>query len=163
MERSQRREEESRGAQGRSVRRDREKAVGLSCQVPCLPCPLPHPSSHLWSKLHQAVTRHHNTDFHREFLSSEYSRWIFLGRLCSRSWNTSVRFIYLWGSVQFGSVTQSWLFVTLWTAARQASMYITNSWSLPKLMSIELVMPSNHLILCPLWGYPTEKHALFSL
>ena len=36
----------------------------------------------------------------------------------------------------------------LWTAARQASLSITNSWSLPKLMSIELVMPSKHLILC---------------
>ena len=35
-----------------------------------------------------------------------------------------------------------------WTAARQASLSITNSWSLPKLMSTELVMPSNHLILC---------------
>ena len=34
-----------------------------------------------------------------------------------------------------------------WTAARQASLSITNSWSLHKLMSIELVMPSNHLIL----------------
>ena len=39
------------------------------------------------------------------------------------------------------------LFATPWTAARQASLYITNSWSLPKPMSIELVMPSNHLIL----------------
>ena len=40
------------------------------------------------------------------------------------------------------------LFATPWTAARQASLSITNSWSLLKLMSIELVMPSNHLILC---------------
>ena len=40
------------------------------------------------------------------------------------------------------------LFVTSWTAARQASLSITNSWSLLKLMSIESVMPSNHLILC---------------
>ena len=40
------------------------------------------------------------------------------------------------------------LFATPWTAARQASLSITNSQSLPKLMSIELVMPSNHLILC---------------
>ena len=40
------------------------------------------------------------------------------------------------------------LFVTLWTMARQASLSITNSWSSPKPMSIELVMPSNHLILC---------------
>ena len=40
------------------------------------------------------------------------------------------------------------LFATLWTAARQASLSITNSRSLPKLMSIKLVMPSNYLILC---------------
>ena len=40
------------------------------------------------------------------------------------------------------------LFVTPWTAAHQASLSITNSLSLLKLMSIESVMPSNHLILC---------------
>ena len=40
------------------------------------------------------------------------------------------------------------LFATPWTAARQASVSITNSLSLLKLMSIESVMPSNHLILC---------------
>ena len=40
------------------------------------------------------------------------------------------------------------LFATPWTAACQASLFITNSWSLPKLMSIELVIPSSHLILC---------------
>ena len=39
-------------------------------------------------------------------------------------------------------------FVTPWTAALQASVSINNSWSLLKLMSIELLMPSNHLILC---------------
>ena len=39
-------------------------------------------------------------------------------------------------------------FVTLWTAPHQASLSITNSWSLLKLMSIESVMPSSHLILC---------------
>ena len=39
-------------------------------------------------------------------------------------------------------------FVTLWTAARQASLSITNSRSLLKLMSIKSVMSSNHLILC---------------
>ena len=49
-------------------------------------------------------------------------------------------------SVQLLSHVQ--LFATPWTAARQASLSITNSQSLPKLMSIELVMPSNHLILC---------------
>ena len=40
------------------------------------------------------------------------------------------------------------LFATPWTAVRQASLSITNSQSLPKLISIESVMPSNHLILC---------------
>ena len=49
-------------------------------------------------------------------------------------------------SVQVLSRVQ--LFVTPWTAAHQASLSITNSWSLLKLMSIESVMPSNHLILC---------------
>ena len=39
-------------------------------------------------------------------------------------------------------------FATPWTAACQATLSITNSWSLPKLMSIESVMPSNHVILC---------------
>ena len=46
------------------------------------------------------------------------------------------------------SLSHVWLFVTPWTAAHQASLSITNSWSLLKLMSIESVMPSNHLILC---------------
>ena len=49
-------------------------------------------------------------------------------------------------SVQLLSHVQ--LFVTPWTAACQASLSITNSWSLLKLMSIESVMPSNHLIFC---------------
>ena len=40
------------------------------------------------------------------------------------------------------------LLVTPWTAAHQASLSITNSWSLPKLMPIKSVMPSHHLILC---------------
>ena len=40
------------------------------------------------------------------------------------------------------------LFATPWTAARQASLSITNSWSLLKLMSIESVVPSSHLIFC---------------
>ena len=52
----------------------------------------------------------------------------------------------LFSSVQ--SLSCVLLFATPWTAAHQASLSIMNSWSLPKLMSIELVMPSNHLILC---------------
>ena len=53
--------------------------------------------------------------------------------------------------IQFHSVqslSHVWLFVTPWTVVHQASLSITNSWSLLKLMSIESVMPSNHLIQC---------------
>ena len=53
--------------------------------------------------------------------------------------------------IQFSSVQSLRyvrLFVTPWTAARQASLFITNSRSLLKLMSIKWVLPSNHLILC---------------
>ena len=49
------------------------------------------------------------------------------------------------------------LFATLWTAACQASLFITNSRNLLKLMSIELVMPSNHLILCLPLLFNTKK------
>ena len=50
---------------------------------------------------------------------------------------------------QFSSVaSRVRLFATPWSAARQGSLSITNSWSLLKLMFIESVMPSNHLILC---------------
>ena len=53
--------------------------------------------------------------------------------------------------LQFSSVqslSHVWLFVTPWIAARQASLSITNSRSSPKIISIESVMPSSHLILC---------------
>ena len=46
------------------------------------------------------------------------------------------------------SLSHVQFFATPWTAVHQASLSIPSSWSLPKLMSIELVMPSNHLILC---------------
>ena len=52
----------------------------------------------------------------------------------------------IFSSVQ--SLSHAWLFATPWTAARQVSLFITNSHRLLKLMSIESVMPSNHLILC---------------
>ena len=56
-----------------------------------------------------------------------------------------VSFVYLYSSVQ--SLSRVRLFAFPWTAACQVSLSITNSWSFLKLMSIELVMPSNHLIL----------------
>ena len=54
-------------------------------------------------------------------------------------------------TVHFSSVeslSRVWFFATPWITACQASLSITNSWSSHKLMSIELVMPSSHLILC---------------
>ena len=67
-----------------------------------------------------------------------------LSNLClSRNWSNLCK---LFSSVQSFSCVR--LFATPRTAARQASLSITNSWSLLKLMSIESVMPSNHLIFC---------------
>ena len=54
--------------------------------------------------------------------------------------------IYLFSSVRL--LSRVWLFATPWTTARQASLSFTISWNLLKLMSIQLVMPSNHLIFC---------------
>ena len=70
-----------------------------------------------------------------------------------RAWKRGQELWFLnsFSLVQFSSVPSLscvWLFATPWTAAYQASLSITNSQSLLKLMSIEYVMPSNHLILC---------------
>ena len=61
-------------------------------------------------------------------------------------WNKTQGYVDWFSSVQ--SVSHVWLFVTPWTAACQASLFIINSRSLLKLMFTESVMPSNHLILC---------------
>jgi len=61
-------------------------------------------------------------------------------------WNTFLSLNISVSSVQ--SLSRVWLFATPWIAACQATLSITNSQSLLKLMSIESVMPSNHLILC---------------
>ena len=77
-----------------------------------------------------------------------YSNSCPLSQQCHTTISSSV---IPFSSVQFSSVQllcHVRLFATPWTAARQASLSITNSRSLLKLMSIELVMPSNHLILC---------------
>ena len=72
------------------------------------------------------------------------------------SWNNNMymnKYMNTFSSVQ--SLSHVWLFVTPWTAAHRGALSITNSWSLPKSMSSELVMPSNHLILCrPLFFLP---------
>ena len=73
--------------------------------------------------------------------------WVFRWLPCPGILNSAVVNI----RVQFSSVqslSRVQLFATPWTAARQTSLSITNSWSLLQLMSIELMMASNHLILC---------------
>ena len=67
-------------------------------------------------------------------------------------YNLATKQQQLCSSVQ--SLSRVQLFATSWTAALQASLSITNSRSLLKLMSIESVMPSNHLILCHLLLFP---------
>ena len=80
------------------------------------------------------------------FIHSTHFYWAFVPRTI-----LGFAVVQLLGRVQ--------LFATIWTAACQASLSITISWSLPKFMSIESVMPSNHLILCcPLLLLPSIFH-----
>ena len=79
---------------------------------------------------------------------------------CFRLTLHHTRFFPLFMSIPLFVVVQSqshvWLFESPWTAAHQASLSFTLSWSLLKLMSIELVIPSNHLIFChPLFLLPS--------
>ena len=79
----------------------------------------------------------------------------------------ALSFSLQFSSVQFSRVqflSRVWLFVTSWIAACQASLSIANSWSSLKLMSIELVMPSSHLILCrPLLLLASESFPMSQL
>ena len=63
--------------------------------------------------------------------------------------------MYRFSSAQ--SLSHVWLFSAPWTAARRASLLITNSWSLHNLMSTESVMPSNHLMLCHPLLFPIQS------
>ena len=105
-------------------------------------------------------------DFYLSMEKSERGWWyppflvkisLFSWEFCSLCWNEINFAIFgltcflfcnmlIISSVQLLSCV--WLFATPWTAACQDSLSITNSWSLLKLMSITLVMPSSHLILC---------------
>ena len=82
----------------------------------------------------------------REKISLVHSIYIFISLVCI----LRISFFYVYKD-QFSSVqslSRAWLFVTPWIAAHQASLSITNTRSSLRLMSIESVMPSSHLILC---------------
>ena len=82
----------------------------------------------------------------------------FVGKVMSLLFNMLSRLViaFLPRSSSVQSLSHVPLFVTLWTAAHRTSLSITNSWSLLKLMSIESVIPSNHLTLChPLFLLPS--------
>ena len=78
-------------------------------------------------------------------------------------WATEMNWIYIYGLCSVQSLSHVRLFATPWITAHQASLSITNSRSLVKLMSIESVMPSSHLILCrPLLLPPILPASVFS-
>ena len=81
-------------------------------------------------------------------MSLEGSIKLALKRVTVLSQSCVTRIIGQLSLLQFSSVAESRLFAIPWTAAHQASLSITNSQSLFKLISIKSVMPSNHLILC---------------
>ena len=103
------------------------------------------PGNVVWAK--------HENDFRFFIFSKKRKQWRYLAREetfpeANFTKNNLVVVVHLLSCVL--------LFATSWTAARQASLAIINSRSLLKLMSIELVMPSNHLILCrPLFLLPS--------
>ena len=77
--------------------------------------------------------------------NDDIRRWGF-GEVTEFRWRSSPHDRIQFSSVQL--LSHVWLVATPWIAARQASLSTTNSWNLFKLMSIELVMVSSHLILC---------------
>ena len=89
----------------------------------------------------------HSTILHLELVWFIYEFCGFNVCLLPRLHTESIPdFNWLLSSVQ--SLSRVQLFATPWTTACQASLSITNSWSLPKPISTESVMPSNHLVLC---------------
>ena len=131
-----------------------ESEVAQSCPTVATPWTAAHqappsmgfPRQEYWSgvPLPSPTTSHQGnaTQNHRELWlhthCQEDRQQQELARMC-RSWPPDI--------AQLSSVSRVRLFATPWTEASQASLSITNSWSLPKPMSIESVMPSNHLIL----------------
>ena len=82
----------------------------------------------------------------QEMMKDREARHAAIHGVAESDYNLATQQHQLCSSVQW--LSRFRLLATPWTVARQASLSITNSWSLLKLMSIELVMPSSHLILC---------------
>ena len=121
----------------------------------------------MWETVNQTIFMHraHNTG--RQFSNSVISyiyMWIAFRQhhfwpLCLKVIFWLLYMIPTIAVLQFSSVqllSHVRLFATPWTTEHQASLSVTNSWSLLKLISMESVMPSNHLILCrPLFLLPS--------
>ena len=115
---------------------------------------------------HQKLGESHRTDFLHLFHTEPALQ--ILWSWTSHLYDYITQYHLVWGTVSYSyihssvknvlvmkdeygfiqSLSRVWLFATPWTTERQASLSITNSRSPPKPMSIESVMPSNHLILC---------------
>ena len=118
--------------------------IKITTNITCLNYPKPSPSPALWKIF---LPQNQSPVPQRLGTSALYNIWCCLFHIESVITSLTLKKrSLLYQSVQWLSCVQ--LFATPWTAAHQASLSITNSWSLLRLMSIELVMPSNHLILC---------------
>ena len=118
--------------------------IKITTNITCLNYPKPSPSPALWKIF---LPQNQSPVPQRLGTSVLYNIWCCLFHIESVITSLTLKKrSLLYQSVQWLSCVQ--LFATPWTAAHQASLSITNSWSLLRLMSIELVMPSNHLILC---------------
>ena len=94
-----------------------------------------------------SYTQIYQNNFYYYYCSYTYQLKAPSRNICqSKLWSWAFVLRIQFSSVQ--SLSLVWLFVSPWITARQASLSITNSQSLPKLMYVELVMPDNHLILC---------------
>ena len=111
------------------------------------------------------IWKQSNTLKQKWYFSYSYPDWLLIDlfwilidiKRCMR-----ILFITQFSSVQLLSHVR--LFATPWIATRQVSLSITNSWSSPRLMCIESVMPSSHLILSspsPPAPHPSQHHGLF--
>ena len=111
-----------------------------------------HQIQHLMGAHHRDRTLHYSLNIFRATFKTNNK----VNKIIFRNFQ-----FFSWSSLSVQSLSCVWLCATPWTAARQASLSITNSQSLPKLMSIESVMPSNHLILShPLLLLPSVFHRI---